>query len=169
MAGAARLTLTDAEAPAVARICRRLDGIALAIELAAGRVDAYGVRGTASLLERRIELLWYGRRTALARHQTLSASLGWSYDRLSDVERKVLLALAIFVGPFTLEAAAGVVSDVDADRTVDLVGRLVDKSLIAAEPADDDGLRYRLLHTVRGYLLAQRDEAGRQLHSSSQG
>ncbi|MEI9988373.1 MAG: hypothetical protein WDN69_37905 [Aliidongia sp.] len=82
-----RFDLSDADAPIVAEICRRLDGIALAIELAAGRVEAFGIRGTASLLGDRMELLWKGRRTALPRHQTLSAALDWSYDLLSEPER----------------------------------------------------------------------------------
>ena len=97
--------LTDADAPIVAEICRRLDGIALALELAASRVGVHGVQGTASLLDKQFRLLWRGRRTALPRHQTLSATLDWSYNLLSRTERLVLRRLAVFVGGFSLEAA----------------------------------------------------------------
>ena len=102
--------LSAEEAPLVANICRRLDGIALAIELAAGRVNAYGIAGTASLLDSRFSLQWRGRRTAVPRHQTLSAALGWSYDLLPAAESATLRRLSVFVGPFTLEAAAAVAS-----------------------------------------------------------
>jgi predicted ATPase len=86
--------LTDADAPLVAQICRRLDGIALAIELAAGRVGAFGVHGVAARLDDRFQLLTHGRRTALARHQTLSAALDWSYDLLSEAERVIIAPVA---------------------------------------------------------------------------
>ena len=87
--------LTDSDAPTVAEICRRLDGIALAIELAASRIEAFGITGTAALLNKRFELLWHGRRTALPRHQTLSAALDWSYNLLSGEERATLHCLCI--------------------------------------------------------------------------
>src|SRR5262249_38702448 len=96
--------LTEADAPVIADICRRLDGIALAIELAAGRVDAFGVRGLAALLDDRFRVLTRGRRTALPRHQTLSATLDWSYEHLPESERVVLRRLAVFAGAFTLHA-----------------------------------------------------------------
>jgi predicted ATPase len=99
---------SEDEAPLISEICRRLDGIPLAIELAAGRVNAYGIAGTASLLNTRFSLLWRGRRTAIPRHQTLGAALGWSYDLLSTVESAVLRRLSVFAGPFTLEAALAV-------------------------------------------------------------
>ena len=97
--------LSDADAPVVADICRRLDGIALAIELAAGRVETFGVRGVAKQLGDRFRLLTRGARTALPRHRTLSATLGWSYDFLPDIERLVLRRLAIFAGSFTAPSA----------------------------------------------------------------
>ena len=103
--------LTDADAPIVAEICRRLDGIALALELAACRVGVHGVQGTASLLDRQFRLLWRGRRTALPRHQTLSATLDWSYNLLSGTEQAVLRRLAVFVGGFSLQAALDVVAE----------------------------------------------------------
>src|SRR5690242_17491384 len=96
--------LTDADAPVVAEICRRLDGIALAIELAAGRVDAFGVRGLATLLADRFALLTRGRRTAVSRHQTLRATLDWSHDTLPERERITFRRVAAFAGCFTLEA-----------------------------------------------------------------
>src|SRR5580658_9553301 len=103
--------LTDADAPIVAEICDRLDGIALAIELAASRVSVHGVRGTAALLDQQFRLHWRGRRTALPRHQTLSATLDWSYNLLSPTEQLVLRRLAVFVGGFSLEAVLAVVAE----------------------------------------------------------
>ena len=99
------LDLTDADAPTVAAICSRLDGIALAIELAGSRVGTYGMQGTAELLSNRFKLLWQGRRSAPPRHQTLAAMLDWSFNLLSARDRRVLGRLSIFVGLFTLEAA----------------------------------------------------------------
>ena len=99
--------LTDAEAPTVADICRQLDGIPLAIELVAGRIDAFGVRGLAERLDDRFRLLTSGRRTAVPRHQTLGATLDWSYELLPEVERKVLRRLSVFVGEFWLEVGSG--------------------------------------------------------------
>ena len=108
-------TLSDSDAPVVARICRRLDGMALAVELAASRVGSLGIGGTAELLENRFGLLWHGRRTALPRHQTLNAMLDWSYSLLAEHEKVILCRLSIFVGDFTLAAAGSVVSEVEAD------------------------------------------------------
>lgn len=124
--------LTDADAPAVAAICSRLDGVALAIELAGSRVGTYGLRGTAHLLSNRFRLLWQGRRSALPRHQTLHAMLDWSYSLLSDRDRRVLVRLSIFVGVFTLEAAQAVAVDdqTDAMEVADAIISLIDKSLI---------------------------------------
>jgi DNA-binding winged helix-turn-helix (wHTH) protein len=105
--------LSDIDAPVVARICRRLDGIPLAIELAAGRVGSLGIRGTAELLDNRFSLLWHGRRTALPRHETLNAMLDWSYSLLSEREQAVLCRLSVFVGDFTLQAAGSVASETE--------------------------------------------------------
>ena len=156
-----RFELTDADAPVVAEICRKLDGIALAIELAAGRVGGHGVRETAALLDNRFRLLWRGRRTALPRHQTLSATLDWSYDLLSDPERAVLRRLAVFVGFFTLEAAQAVAAAdaVEAAQVVEALGRLVAKSLVSAS-AGTAATRYRLLDTTRAYALGKLMESG---------
>ena len=105
MASGANLSLNDAEAAIVADICRKLDGVALAIELAARRVEVYGLSETAALLDQRLAQLWAGPRTAPPRQRTLQATLDWSYSLLSETERTVLRRLAIFVGNFTLEAA----------------------------------------------------------------
>ncbi|QOZ53946.1 winged helix-turn-helix domain-containing protein [Bradyrhizobium sp. CCBAU 53338] len=152
--------LSAEEAPLVADICRRLDGIALAIELAAGRVNAYGIAGTASLLDSRFSLQWRGRRTAIPRHQTLSAALDWSYDLLPASESAVLRRLSVFVGPFTPEAAAAVASGdgLSAAATMEAIDNLVTKSLIA--PSGARTLRYRLLDTTRTYALGKLNEAG---------
>ncbi len=101
-------SLTDAHAPAVANICRRLDGIPLAIEMAAGRVDVFGIAGLAGVLDDRFRLAMRGRRTALPRHQTLSTTLDWSYQLLPESERLVLRRLAVFAGFFTITEATGV-------------------------------------------------------------
>ncbi len=105
-----RVELTDDDAPLVAGICRRLDGIAFAIELAASRVAAYGLQPTRDLLSNRFRLLWQGRRSAPPRQQTLAAMADWSYNPLSPKERLVLVRLSVFVGAFTLEAAETVLS-----------------------------------------------------------
>ena len=156
----AHLAITDEEAGAVATICQRLDGRALAIELAAARVDAYGVRGVASLLDDRSSLLWHGRRTAQARHQTLGADLDWSYNLLDEEERKVLRSLSCFVGPFSLEAGVAVASDdaIEPSRAVNALGSLVEKSLVAMDSGTGEA-RYRLLDTTRGYALGRLEEA----------
>ena len=144
--------LVDADAPIAAGICRRLDGIALAIELAACRVNIYGLGKTASLLDDHLNLTWAGRRTAAARHQTLNATLEWSYGLLDDRERLVLSRLGVFSGGFTFEAAIAVVADdkVDEARASDCVWELRSKSLIAAHGHES---RLRLLDTTRAFAL----------------
>ena len=126
-------SFSDREAPFVADMCRRLDGLPLAIELAAGPVAALGVKSTVARLVSRLELLKLGHRTAIPRHQTLKATLDWSYDLLSDPERIVFRRLACFVGHFALEAAEIVVAEVClADGEIfDAIAGLVEKSLIA--------------------------------------
>lgn len=153
--------LSEEDAPLVADICRRLDGIALAIELAAGRVNAYGIAGTASLLDSRFSLLWRGRRTAIPRHQTLSAALSWSYDLLPQAESATLRGLSVFVGPFTLEAALAVAASqgIDEAEAAEAVSNLLSKSLIATSPAERR-LRYRLLDTTRAFAGDKLIESG---------
>jgi predicted ATPase len=154
--------LTDADAPIVAEICRRLDGIALALELAASRIGAHGVRGTASLLDKQFRLRWRGRRTALPRHQTLSATLDWSYNLLSPTERLVLRRLAVFVGGFALEAALDVAAEgLSPAELTETVATLVDKSLVTSDRAT--AMRYRLLDTTRAYAWQKLTECGEEL------
>jgi predicted ATPase/DNA-binding winged helix-turn-helix (wHTH) protein len=151
-ASSGQFKLTDADAPLVAELCRRLDGIALAIELAAGRVGIYGVRQTIELLSDQFKLLWEGRRTAPPRHQTLRAALDWSYNLLSESERITLHRLSVFVGNFTLDAARAVASADEAEEahTIASVANLVAKSILTAS-AGGPLARYRLLDTMRVY------------------
>jgi predicted ATPase/DNA-binding winged helix-turn-helix (wHTH) protein len=139
-------------AAATAAICRRLDGIPLAIELAATRIAAFGVDGVATRLDDRFRLLTGGSRTALLRHQTMRATLDWSYELLSESERVVLRRLGVFVGSFTLDAAGAVAATVDipASEVADSVANLVGKSLVST---DVGGVivYYRLLETTRAY------------------
>jgi predicted ATPase/DNA-binding winged helix-turn-helix (wHTH) protein len=158
------VALSDIDAPIAARICRRLDGIALAIELAASRVGSLGIFRTAELLDNRFSLLWQGRRTALPRQQTLNAMLDWSYNLLSEREKVVLCGLSVFVGDFTLQAAGFVASDTKVDEAdvIDAVASLVAKSLISTTVLNES--TYRLLDTTRAYAatkLAERGEADR--------
>ena len=161
VAGGNRIDLSDAEARQVAGICRKLGGIPLALELAAGRVGAYGIRGTAELLERRFKLLWQGRRTALPRHQTLNAMLDWSYNLLSETEQRVLSRLSVFVGAFTLEAAQAVATEADtnAEQVAEMLANLVAKSLVSTQ-ARDASVRYWLLDTTRMYASVKLAESG---------
>jgi predicted ATPase/DNA-binding winged helix-turn-helix (wHTH) protein len=155
------LPLGRNDVPLVAEICRRLDGIPLAIELAARAAAVFGAQETAIRLLSRLDLLKLGRRTASPRHQTLRATLDWSHDLLSEGERAVLRRLAIFVGNFTLEAALAVAEHQDAGRwdVGDAVGSLVEKSLIASR-IDADEASYRLLDTTRFYALEKLFESG---------
>lgn len=153
-AGGARLEFDDADAAIVGGICRRLDGVALAIELAARRVEAFGLQQTAALLDQRLALLWQGSRTAPPRQKTLRATLDWSYELLSEAERRVLRRLAIFVGHFPIDAALAVASDlaVDQAQVFAAIDSLVAKSMVATRPVGSS-MRYRLLDTTRAYLL----------------
>jgi predicted ATPase len=149
----------DADTPAVLEICRRLDGVPLALELAAARIDALGVRELAAHLDDRFRVLTSGRRTALPRHQTLGATLDWSYQLLSEAERTVLRRLAVFAGDFPLEAAVAVVTDIASSETVDHIGSLVAKSLVAADLRGKPS-RYRLLDTTRLYSREKLKSSG---------
>ena len=149
------------EAPMVAEICRKLDGIALAIELAAGRAAVFGVRNTVAKLGSRLDLLKFGRRTANPRHQSLKATLDWSHDHLSEVERVVLRRVAIFIGHFSPAAALAVAEEAGIDRSEieSAIENLVNKSLIVAWPGYR-GMLYRLLGTTRSYALGKLAESG---------
>jgi predicted ATPase/DNA-binding winged helix-turn-helix (wHTH) protein len=161
-AGGHRQPLQDEEAPVVARICRQLDGIPLAIELAASRVGAYGIRGLAEMIEDRMALLWQGRRR-MPRHQTLRSALDWSYKLLSEDEASVLCRLSVFVGTFNLPAVRAVVGEPGDDvwRIPDVIASLVDKSLVALDPLGGDG-SHRLLNTTRTYAAARLAERGEE-------
>lgn len=144
----------------LAVICEKLDGIALAIELTAVRLGAHGLREIDALLDGRLKLEWRGRRTAPPRHQTLSATLDWSYNLITDAERLALRRLAVFGGAFTLEAAMAVAGDGPGDeQVIDTIGQLVAKSLLSARP-DQPSMRYRLLDTTRTYALKRLGESG---------
>ena len=154
-ARAGSFVITDEEAPFVAEMCRKLDGIPLAIELAAGQVAALGLKNTIA----RLELLKLARRSAVARHQTLKATLDWSYNLLSDGERIVLRRIAPFVGQFTLEGARYVAGElgIGAGEILDAIAGLVEKSLIATR-IDETQTQYRLLDTTRVYALEKLEE-----------
>ncbi len=154
--------LTAENAAAVAQICRRLDGIPLAIELAAARVRLLPVEGIAARLDDRFRLLTGGSRTALPRQQTLRALIDWSYDLLPAEERHLLRALSVFAGGFTAEAAATVAApDVLPDAPfADTLQQLVNKSLVLLETEADGRPRYSLLETIRQYARDRLAEAG---------
>jgi len=158
--------LSQENAADVAQICRRLDGIPLALELAAARVRLLTPRQIAERLDDRFRLLTGGSRTAVARQQTLRATMDWSFDLLSPPERALLRRLAVFHRGFSLEAAEAVCVDPDAasgiqgQSVMDLLGQLLDKSLVSAEDLVD---RYELLETVREYGLDRLVEAGEGL------
>jgi len=153
----------DAEAAAVAgRICRRLDGIPLAIELAAARLRVLPERELEARLDERFALLTAGSRTALPRQRTLRAMVDWSWELLNPAERAVLAALSVFAGGFGLTAAEAVAAgpDVPATEVAGLLGALVDKSLVQFDDAGTGPGRYRLLETVRQYAAQRLDALG---------
>ncbi|MCA6117334.1 winged helix-turn-helix domain-containing protein [Bradyrhizobium sp. WSM 1738] len=156
-----REEIADEDAEIVAEICSKLDGIALAIELAAVRVGTHGLREIVTLLDGRLKLEWRGRRTAPPRHQTLGATLDWSYGLISESERIVLRRLAIFAAPFTLQGATMVAGEEGdpAERIVESLEQLVAKSLISVRP-DAPVTRYRLLDTTRAYATQKLADSG---------
>jgi predicted ATPase len=157
------LDIGDADARIVASICRKLDGVALAVELAARRVETCGLPQTAALLDQHLTLGWMGSRTAPPRQKTLQATLDWSFGLLTESERVVLRRLAIFVGHFTLDAALEVITSSTLDRSMvfGAIDSLVAKSMVATQPMGAM-MRYRLLDTTRAYALEiQADEAER--------
>jgi predicted ATPase len=153
--------LHDENAPIVADICRCLDGIPLAIELAAARVTILSVRALLQKLDHRFGILTAGQRTALPRHLTMSASLDWSHDLLGERERALFRRLGVFVNGFTLEGAVAVGSGegLDHDDAFGVLASLVDQSLVQAE-SDGDALRYRMLESTRAYAREKLEAAG---------
>jgi predicted ATPase/DNA-binding winged helix-turn-helix (wHTH) protein len=144
--------LIDAEAPLLAILCQKLDGIPLAIELAAARIDSLGIKGLVAGLDDRLSLLSRGRRTALPRQRTLRATLDWSYGLLSELERTVFCCLSIFNGPFSSAMASNVCGDshVGASDIQEAILNLAAKSLISTD-VSGDAILYRLLDTTRAY------------------
>ena len=148
--------------PPLASVCRRLDGIPLAIELAAARVRSLSVEEINSPLDSRFRLLTGGWRTALPRQQTLRALIDWSYSLLSGQEKLLLDRLSVFAGGWTLEAAESgrcTASDIEEWEVLDLLSSLVDKSMALAE-TQAGATRYRLLETVRQYARERLQESG---------
>jgi predicted ATPase/transcriptional regulator with XRE-family HTH domain len=155
------LPVDEQTTPLVISICRRLDGLPLAIELAAARLRSLSLRGLAGRLDQRFRLLTGGSRTAPARQQTLEAAVDWSYSLLNRAEQLLLRRLPVFAGSFDLDAAEAVcgVGDITALDVTGLLGSLVDKSLVVAERAGPS-LRYRLLETIRQFAADRLAEAG---------
>jgi predicted ATPase len=143
----------------VARICRELDGLPLAIELAAARASVLSVQEIATHLADKFRLLAYQRPAADPRHQALQAAIGWSYELLSEEQRRGFRALSVFAGGFSLAAVAAVCCGGDEAAALDLVDQLASKSLVVAEPGPG-GTRYRLLETIRQYAADRLAEAG---------
>ena len=155
------LSLDEQTAPLIVSICARLDGLPLAIELAAARLRSLSLAGLADRLDQRFRLLTGGSRTALARQQTLEATIDWSYSLLHGAEQLLLRRLSVFAGSFDLDAAEAVCGfgEIEALDVTGLLGSLVDKSLVVAEPAGP-ALRYRLLETIRQFAAERLADAG---------
>ena len=155
-----RFVLSEETLPAVIDVCRQLDGLPLAIELAAARVPLLGVEGLRARLGERLRILTAGHRLALRRHQTLRATLDWSHGLLSEAERAVFRRLGVMVGTFDLETAQHVAAadGIDGWAVLDLLGALVDKSLVIADPGEPP--RYRLLESGRAFALEKLHDAG---------
>jgi predicted ATPase/DNA-binding SARP family transcriptional activator len=152
----------DAEtAGPVAELCRRLDGIPLALELAATRVRALGVQSLVARLDDRLRLLAAGHRGAPSRHRTLAATIDWSWDLLSEPQRAVLRRLAVHAGGCSLEAAEAVCAGdgLSAEEVLELLAGLVDRSLVVMTERSPDGPRYRLLETIAAYCRERMEEA----------
>jgi predicted ATPase/DNA-binding winged helix-turn-helix (wHTH) protein len=154
--------LTDEDGRVVADICRHLDGVPLAIELAASRVSTYGIRGLADVIGHHLMLVWRSR-GSVPRHQTLQTTLDWSYDLLSDHEKSMLCALSVFVGAFTLEMAQAVVPDAGRGEfhVAEAIASLIEKSLLSASLTDGMS-SYRLLETTRAYAALKLRERGEE-------
>lgn len=149
--------LTDTNAQVVARICNKLDGIALAIELAADRTGIFGLAEVESGLESGRHLRWRGRRTAAARHQSLTALYDWSYNLLPEESQTILLALGGLTGPFSLDVARAIA--LGATGLPDAVDSLVAQCLLTFAPCNDGSIGYRLFDTGRAYALEKSSRA----------
>jgi predicted ATPase/DNA-binding winged helix-turn-helix (wHTH) protein len=173
----ASFRIDDTDLPVIADLCRRLDGLPLAIELAAARASVFGIRAVAERLDDRFKLLTKGLRTAAPRHQSLGAMIDWSYETLSDDEKTVWRRLSVFIGTFTLEAAtaigggggAGDGGDSDGLPLIEILDSLVEKSLVAVDVLATE-VRYRMLESLRlyafGKLLENREaECVRRAHA----
>jgi len=152
--------LTTGNVASVAEICRRLDGIPLAIELAAARVKILSVDQIRTKLDDRFKLLSSVGRTMLPRHQTLRAVIEWSYDQLDDEEQRLLRALSVFSGGWTLELALTVAAGFDEYRILDLHSQLVDKSIVIVQREQKGAPRYGFLETVRQFLIDRLNDSG---------
>ena len=154
--------LTPANTPAVAEVCTKLEGIPLAIELGAARMGTLSVWQISEKLRDPLSLLSAGRRTAVPRHKTLRGTLDWSHDLLSESERTLFGRLSVFAGGWMLEAAEAVVAGdgIEEDAVLDLLSRLVDKSLVTAEIPREGGPRYTMLEPVRQYAQEKLEESG---------
>jgi predicted ATPase/class 3 adenylate cyclase len=163
-ASAARhdFVLDERNAGTVGVLCRRLDGIPLAIELAAARVRSLSPEDLVARLDQRFKLLTGGSRAALERHQTLRSTIDWSYDLLDLTEQKALDRLSVFAGGSDLQAAEAVLAGDDLDELdiIDTLGHLVDKSLVIADTGDDGSVRYRLLESIRQYARERLEASG---------
>jgi predicted ATPase/DNA-binding SARP family transcriptional activator/DNA-binding CsgD family transcriptional regulator len=154
--------LTQANAGTVVRVCRKLDGIPLAIELATARMGALAVEQVAQRLDVSLDVLSGANRMAAARQQTLRTTIDWSHKLLSEAERTLFRRLSVFAGGWTLEAAEGVCSEggVEENDVLDLLGGLVDKSLVAAGTPTGGAVRYRMLEPLRQYAREKLEEGG---------
>jgi predicted ATPase/DNA-binding winged helix-turn-helix (wHTH) protein len=158
-----RFEIKKRDLPVIAEICRRLDGIPLALEFAVARVVDLGLRDIAANLDDRFKILTRGRRTALPRHRTLSAAIDWSYSLLSDDEQRMLRNLASISGAFTAEHAIAVGGDAGCERPPEALSGLYEKSLLSVDLKNDAPI-YRLLDTVRVYFANEPSVADKRVH-----
>ena len=154
--------LTASNAESVSQVCRQLEGIPLAIELAAARMEALSAKPLASRLHASLKLLSRGERTAEPRHRSLRATLEWSHELLGEHEQAHFRRLSVFAGGWTLEAAEEVCSGegIEEGEVLDLLSELVERSLVVTEAGDEEALRYRMLELVRQYAREELEESG---------
>jgi predicted ATPase len=157
-----QFALTEHNASALVRICHRLDGIPLALELAAARIEGLSAEQLASRLDAGFQLLTSGSRAALPRHQTLQATLDWSYHLLTERERRLFCRLSVFAGSWSVPAVEAMCSggDIASENVLDLLLQLVRKSLVVAHDPRDGAERYRLLESLRQYARERLVEVG---------